>query len=129
MDPANIEDESPNKKLINQVDIPSLAGSVKEGEEIERANSEVRDHATNDLAEIDQPDKFTNIDGARDGMEEDEEQDPDAFTEVQEFVNEAPDLGLGDGDDDGGMVGFDDFVEDVKPTPNDLGADFFNDFA
>jgi hypothetical protein len=27
-DPANIGDESPDKQLINQVDIPSLVGSV-----------------------------------------------------------------------------------------------------
>ena len=29
-DPANIDDESPVKYLINQVDIPSLVGSVQD---------------------------------------------------------------------------------------------------
>jgi len=38
-DPANIDDESPEKQLINKVEIPSLAGSVQD-DELQRANTD-----------------------------------------------------------------------------------------
>jgi hypothetical protein len=32
-DPANVEDESPEKSVLNMVDIPSLVGSVQEDQD------------------------------------------------------------------------------------------------
>jgi len=86
------------------VDIPSLVGSVREEEkqEYQKAKSEKKGSDLQEFAEFEQPDKFTNLD--RDGLD-DQEHDHDGYSQVQEFVNEAPDLGL---PEDDGMIGFDD---------------------
>ena len=59
------------------------------------------------FADVEQPDKFTNLN--RDDLNDD--QNIDGFSQEQEFVNEAPDLGLVEDD---GMIGFDDFDDDFK---------------
>lgn len=129
-DEANIEDDSPQKQLINQVDIPSLVGSVVDAEqEYQRAKSEKKGSDLQEFAEFDaQPDRLTNLD--REGLDE-QDQDHDGYSQVQEFVNEAPDLDL---PEDDGMIGFDDFQDDFKQPEldqtggNQLGEDMFNDF-
>ena len=71
---------------------------------------------------------MTNLD--REGLD-DQDQDHDGYSQVQEFVNEAPDLDL---PEDDGMIGFDDFQDDFKnpeldqTAGNQLGEDMFNDF-
>ena len=77
-----------------------MVGSVRE-DEYQKAKSEKKGSDLQELADFEQPDRLTNLD--RDGMDD---QDHDGYSQVQEFVNEAPDLDL---PEDDGMIGFDDF--------------------
>ena len=107
-----------------------MVGSVVDAEqEYQRAKSEKKGSDLQEFAEFDaQPDRLTNLD--REGLDE-QDQDHDGYSQVQEFVNEAPDLDL---PEDDGMIGFDDFQDDFKQPEldqtggNQLGEDMFNDF-